>query len=147
MPFSSSDLSVPPDSDPLELLSDHEAKADTDMIDDVDSVSDCVSRVLEIIPDVEPDYLVELVTDSILTYGAGTVEHVLHTMFDDPKFPKVRKTGKGKEDFDINAEQDSPKEKVNCGLNYGDHNRPFMGGPNYAELTIVRYFLFSLFAY
>lgn len=107
-----------------------------------DFVADFVACILDVIPDVERDHVMKLVTDTIETYGAGTVEHVLLTLFDDPKYPKVRKGRKVKEGSDITVKQMGTLEKTNCGFNYGDHDRPFTGGPSYADLTVVRYLHF-----
>jgi TRIAD3 protein (E3 ubiquitin-protein ligase RNF216) len=67
---------------------------------------------------------------------------VLHTLFDDPKYTKVQKRGNRKEGSN-SAEEERTSEQVNHGLNYGDPNRPFIGGPNHAELqvTLVRLFI------
>jgi TRIAD3 protein (E3 ubiquitin-protein ligase RNF216) len=126
--------------DPFEVsqdkftLAEHEKMA----LIHANTVSDYAARVLEIFPDVEPDHATALVTDTIEIYGTGTVERVLHTLFDDPRYPKVQKRGNRNLDDDSNsAEGGSPPEQVNCCLNYGDHNRPFVGGENYPELTRV----------
>ena len=64
-----------------------------------------------------------------------------------PGYPKVPpKRGNKNLDEDLNgAERGSPLEPVNCGINYGDHNRPFVGGQNYAELALVCLFVSPLF--
>jgi hypothetical protein len=129
--------------DPLEvsqdsfILSEHDKMA----LIHTDTVSDCATRVLEIFPDVEPDHATALVTDAIEIYGTGTVERVLHTLCDDPRYPKVQKRGNKDLDDDSNSAEGNPQQQVNCGLNYSDHNRPFVGGQNYTELTLVRLFI------
>ena len=105
---------------------------------EVDPMTYFVPRILDIIPDVERDHVKMLVTDTIETYGLGTVERVLLILFNDPKYPKVRKESKGKEGLDIT----STPERADDGFHYGDHNRPFTGGPNYTMLTLVRQFHF-----
>ena len=80
--------------------------------------------------------------DTIEIYGIGTVERVLHTLLTQD-IPRSRKGAIGT----YSAEEGIPPrpEQVNCGLNYGDHNRPFVGGQNYAELTLVRLLSFRSF--
>lgn len=105
-----------------------------------DPVSACVARVLEIIPDVEPDHLTQLVTGAVSTHGSGVLEHVLHVLFEDSKYPKIDAKGKGKrkyaDDGDNDAQAGSSKRlKVDFG--YGDLSRAFKGGPDYPDLALV----------
>lgn len=106
-----------------------------------DPISDCVASVLEIVPDVEPDHLTSLVTGTISTYGAGVLEHVVHVLLEDPKYPKIDKNGKGKrkpDDENIDTQAGSSKRpKVDYG--YGDMSRISMGGPDYSDLALVRH--------
>jgi TRIAD3 protein (E3 ubiquitin-protein ligase RNF216) len=108
----------------------------------LNTVSDCVARVLEIIPDVKPDHVTKLVTDTIQIYGTGAVERVLLTLFDDPRHPKVQHVKRdNRKEGSNGTDEGSPLGKVNFGVNYDDHNRPRAGGPNYATLTLVRPFV------
>ena len=107
---------------------------------DDDPISTCVARVLEIVPDVEPDHLTELVTREASTHGSGVLEHVLHVLFEDSKYPKIDPKGKGKrkheDDKDMDMQAGSSKRpKVDFG--YGDLSRAFKGGPDYLDLALV----------
>jgi len=108
---------------------------------DSDPVSACVARVLEIIPNVEPDHLTKLVTSATSTHGRSEVlQHVLHILFEDPKYPKSDPKGKGKrkraDDEDIDKQSGGSKRpKVDSG--YGDLSRVFTGGPDYLDLALV----------
>lgn len=107
---------------------------------DSDPVSACVARVLEIVPDVEPDHLTQLVTRAVSTHGSGVLEHVLHVLFEDSKYPKIDAKGKGKrkhaDDEDKDAQAGGSKRpKVDFG--YGDLSRAFKGGPDYLDLALV----------
>jgi hypothetical protein len=107
---------------------------------DFDPVSVCVTRVLGIIPNVEPDHLTQLVTKSISTHGSGVLEHVLHVLFEDSKYPKTDAKGKGKrkraDDEDKNVQAGSSKQpKVD--FSYADLSRAFKGGPDYLALALV----------
>lgn len=135
--------SVMPTSDPLELpwdsllFSNREAQACTDTKNDVNPVLYSSACILEVIPDVDPDHVTALITENIQECGAGVVERVLHTLFDDPRYPKIEKRGIMKKVSDGSTEEGSPPDKVNCGFRYDDRNRLFTGGPNYIDLAIV----------
>jgi hypothetical protein len=119
------------------ILSEHEQIG---LVHD-DAMSDCIMHVLEILPNVKRGHATTLVTDTIKIYGTGTLGGVLHTLLDDPRYLKVQKRG-NPVDSDLNSvEEGSPPEEVNCGLNYGDHNRPFVGGHYYAQLALVHLFI------
>jgi hypothetical protein len=106
-----------------------------------DATSDCVARVLEIIPDVEPEHLTALVIKSIPTHGPQVLQHVLHVLFEDSNYPKINNKGKGKrkradDESDHSQAEGSPKRpKLDYG--YGDMSRMFTKGPGYTELALV----------
>lgn len=104
---------------------------------DVDPISKYVARVLEIIPDVEPDHLLNLVTTCLPTYGDQVVEHVLHSLFEDPTYPKAEKKGKCKRK-QIDDDPDGhgiPSKRTK--IDYGNKDRPYTGGVHYADLALV----------
>jgi len=104
---------------------------------EVDTTTTYVSRILEIIPDVEPDHVLDLITKSAPTYGAQVVEHVLHILFEDPTYPKVDKKGKGKrKQVHGDLEGDgTPTKKAK--IDYGNKERPYKGGVHYADMALV----------
>lgn len=57
-----------------------------------DSIDAIVAQVLEIIPDVSPDHALSLTQKYYAEYGLTTHEMVLHTLFEDPNYPKVIST-------------------------------------------------------
>lgn len=124
--------------DPTEPSFNRSAQAFTEDDSDVDPVAYFVARILDIIPDVERDHVKKLVNDTIETYGSGTVECVLLILFDDLKYPKVRKESKEKEGRDVT----NTRKRADGGFHYGDHNRSFTGDPSYTMLTLVRHFHF-----
>lgn len=109
-----------------------------------DPLSGYVARILEIIPDVEPDHLLALVTKFAPSLQDGVVEHILHALFEDPAYPKVDKKGKGKRkqtDEDLRGEGtavegSTPTKKHK--IDYGDKTRAFRGGVHYTDLALVR---------
>ena len=113
-----------------------------------DPESATVARVLEIIPDVEPDHLVALVRKHAQEHPADTlVEHIVHRLFEGSPYPRVDRKGKGKRkqadeadvgrdgvaDADDNA---TPSKRIR--IDYATISRPFTGGVHYANLALVR---------
>lgn len=108
-----------------------------------DILSGYVARILEIIPDVQPDHLLALVAKFEPSLQGGVVEHVLHVLFEDPTYPKVDRKGKGKrkqteqeaKEGGNEAQGASPPKKTK--IDYGDKQRPFRGGAHYSDLALV----------
>ncbi|KAH9942854.1 hypothetical protein B0H21DRAFT_511019 [Amylocystis lapponica] len=102
----------------------------------VDPLDGYITQVLEIIPDVRTSYVLELVERLLPTHGEGVVENVLHTIFENPLYPREDKKGKGKRKHDETeaAEGDaeararaSPKPRVD----YGNKDRQRPAGLHY----------------
>jgi hypothetical protein len=104
-----------------------------------DIESSCVARVLEVVSDVDPDYVAALVVCALQIRHERTVEHVLHALFDTQATLK-RKT---KDTRSYDNSEESSADKRNSHFDYGDHNRPCTGGPNYNDLTVVLHLLLS----
>jgi TRIAD3 protein (E3 ubiquitin-protein ligase RNF216) len=112
-----------------------------------DPESATVARVLEIIPDVEPDHLLALVRKHAEEHPAGTlVEHILHMLFEDSSYPRVDRKGKRKK-ADVggdgeNGVADGDDGNATCSkktkIDYATKSRPFTGGAHYADLALVR---------
>ncbi|KAF6740982.1 hypothetical protein DFP72DRAFT_1026447, partial [Ephemerocybe angulata] len=67
-----------------------------------------VAAILEIIPDVEPEHLLNLIETNLPTYGpTQIIEYLIAHLFENPGYPKVTK-GKGKE----KAKAESSKRKA-----------------------------------
>ncbi|KAG6856665.1 hypothetical protein H0H87_002042 [Tephrocybe sp. NHM501043] len=103
------------------------------------------ARVLEIIPDVEPEYLLALITQNTTAHPehpvSTIVELILHALFEDPKYPKVDRYGKGKrkaDDMDGNAEGSisDEREKKKQKTDYKDVEREFRGGLGYGDAAL-----------
>jgi len=114
-----------------------------------DPESATVARVLEIIPDVEPDHLLALVRKHAEEHPAGAlVEHILHMLFEDSSYPRVDRKGKSKrKQADVGGDGENgvadgddgnatPSKKIK--IDYATKSRPFTGGVHYAELALVR---------
>ncbi|KAL4266826.1 RING-type domain-containing protein [Pleurotus pulmonarius] len=87
---------------------------------------DQLQQVLEVVPDVQPEYAQELLTES------KTVEATLNALFENPAYPKVDKKGKRKAEEPIGKERGQPKPKID----YSTTERPILGGPYYYDLAL-----------
>ncbi|KAG6837047.1 hypothetical protein H0H93_015618 [Arthromyces matolae] len=103
--------------------------------------STVTARVLEIIPDVEPDYLLAMVAKHFIDHPenntATVTELILHALFENDKYPKVNRLGKGKRkhtEHDEDALQGSSSKKPK--VDYANKDRPFKGGKCYPELAL-----------
>ncbi|KAG1741730.1 hypothetical protein EDD22DRAFT_1007074, partial [Suillus occidentalis] len=97
----------------------------------------CVARVLEIVPDAEPAHvlgLTEHFTHNPANAGQNVLELVLHTLFENPNYPKVDRKGKRKrtEDDEEGVARGQPVPKID----YGATNRDFAGGIDYFEQAL-----------
>ncbi|KAF7425989.1 hypothetical protein PC9H_008351 [Pleurotus ostreatus] len=87
---------------------------------------DQLRQVLEVVPDVQPEYAQELLTES------KTVEATLNALFENPAYPKVDRKGKRKAEDPMGKERGQPKPKID----YSTTERPTLGGPYYYELAL-----------
>ena len=69
-----------------------------------------VAQVLEIIPDVLPAHVVALIELHYSSFKDKVVEPVLHTLFENPDYPKAEAKGKGKRKRE-DDEQQQPAER------------------------------------
>jgi E3 ubiquitin-protein ligase RNF216 len=105
---------------------------------EVDPIDTYVAKVLEIIPDVQVDYLLGLIVQHLPSSQERVVETVLYHLFENPTFPKVERKGKRKRDEDAGAEATASTSKP--GVDYANKEREFRGSPQYLELALVSLF-------
>ena len=106
----------------------------------VDPIDEYFVRVLEIVPDVQPAYALELIGQFMHSQPDNVVQFVLHALFENPSYPKVDKKGKLKQDDpDDPHVRDSPKPKID----YTSQDRVHNCGPNYFECSLVSNFAVS----
>ncbi|KAG1725066.1 uncharacterized protein EDB91DRAFT_1169386 [Suillus paluster] len=103
----------------------------------LDSTDAYVARVLEIVPDVEPAHILGLVEQFIhnpANAGQNVLELVLHSLFENPNYPKVDRKGKRKrtEDDEEGIARGQPVPKID----YGSRDREHKGGVHYFELAL-----------
>ncbi|KAK2467968.1 hypothetical protein APHAL10511_000263 [Amanita phalloides] len=98
-----------------------------------DIVSLYVAQVLEIVPDVAPDYLLALIKQLHPHRKDDLINTAIQMLFEDTQYPKVERRGKRK-----SAEPDArivKKAKLDY-VDYSQRDRPCLGGPNYTELSL-----------
>lgn len=101
----------------------------------VDLFDQYVAQVVEIVPDVDPEHVVELLRRHIDDYKDKAVEPVLHILFENPDYPKVEKgKGKGKRKRE---DDDAGPSKAKVKVDYMDKRRQKHAGPWYNELALV----------
>ena len=103
-----------------------------------DPVDLYIARVLEVVPDVQPEHVRTLLGRHISTHKDGLVELILHMLFEDSDYPKVDKKGKRKRKEGIDADsQDSKRGKARIKIDYGSKDRPSTGGFFYPDIALV----------
>lgn len=99
-----------------------------------DPVSSLLAQVLEVVPDVQPNYVTELISQRSTASSVGILEAVLHVLFDVP-YPKIEKKGKRKSlDNDEEGQRKRPRLDV---IDYAQLKREYKGGVHYSDLSIV----------
>ncbi|GJE95558.1 hypothetical protein PsYK624_117440 [Phanerochaete sordida] len=114
-----------------------------------DPMSSTVAQVLEIIPDVDPAYLHALIHRQLDTHVIETadsavarlssyevaLQRVLHSLFENPGYPKVSRKRKRSSDEGGEDAEPAKVRKVEE-TNYGDKDRPPPVGKYYHELAL-----------
>jgi len=116
-----------------------------------DTMSRHIAQVLEIVPDVDPDYCAGLVA-ARQHLNESTIEHILHILFEDPNYPRAKKTicaDNRKRKMDGSSDdrlskrlKANGKKKVANEDNEGDGlwmnmERSVVGGLDYHSLALV----------
>ena len=120
----------------------------------IDPISQTLSQILEIIPDIEPEHALGLVQEHLPAFGdpndvgdAATwkerttraAEHVIGLVFEAGAYPKVvDKKGKARA-----AEAQERENNKRPKIDYQTIERLFMGGKDYFDLALVPFFLLT----
>lgn len=95
-----------------------------------------VERVIDVVPDVQPAHVLNLVEKFISTNPSQVVEQVLHALFEDSSYPKINRKGKRKiEEITASHTVSPPK------IDYLNGDREYNVGPHYIELSLVSFAL------
>lgn len=95
-----------------------------------------VERVREVVPDVLPAHVFNLLDQHKATFSRNLLDAVIHLLLEDPSYPRDLK-GKGK----TRAAKDNALENpvdVNTGIDYAKFDANRSRGPVYRGLCLVR---------
>ncbi|KAI0640872.1 hypothetical protein C8Q79DRAFT_1014714 [Trametes meyenii] len=95
-----------------------------------------VAQVVEIIPDVSLAHVYSLLEQYYPSHQENVVEHVLHTLFENPNYPKADAKGKGKRKREDTDDGQEAGRAVRPKIDYGDAKRKSEGGPYYVHLAL-----------
>lgn len=104
----------------------------TPTLPQTDPFDQFLAQVLEIIPDVEPTYAMNLIRAQHPTSGSNVVATALHSLFEST-YPK-REKNKGKRKREDSDDGGPSTQKVK--VDYACKDRPFTGGVNYYGLAM-----------
>lgn len=108
--------------------------------EDVDPYSEHLSLVVEVIPDILPQYALEMIKTNYPTHGNKVGEWVVQSLFDNSSYPKAEKVEAGKQKGKRKASEledvaEGPLLRVK--IDYTTVDRPRPTGKNYRELSTV----------
>ena len=93
----------------------------------------CLAQVHEIVPDVLPEYVLQLI--QTFEEKDDLVGEVLHVLFEDPAYPRIDSKGKAKA---VLPERKAPSAHATTGeIDFSRVDRDRNGGPVYVELARV----------
>lgn len=117
-------------------------------LEPVDASTFALAKVLEIVPDVQPDHVTALLhsyldRDGELMPPSLLVERILHELFENPDYPKVEKKGKKRKNTEGPTATGSgqnggerPKKKIK--VDYRTTQRNKVPSVAYRNLALVR---------
>ena len=101
-----------------------------------ESLDHHLTHVLEVVPDVDPQFASELVAKFIAQGSENIVELTLHQLLEDANYPKVSKNkGKRKRTDDDESLAEQPEKTTR--IDYASKERPFKGGAHYKDMALV----------
>ncbi|KAJ3937045.1 MAG: hypothetical protein NXY57DRAFT_982937 [Lentinula lateritia] len=94
-----------------------------------------LSQVLELVPDVQPEYAEELILQHSTTRQGEVLEAVIHALFENSAYPKIDKKGKRKSTEQHHDEGGHKKPRFDE-PDYSRLDREYKGGVHYSDLSI-----------
>lgn len=116
------------------------SEADTRMMQepDMDPHSKHLTLILEVVPDVLPAHITELIKQLYPAHKDRVVERILQDLFDNPSYPKAEKAsvGKGKRKAEeLGDRLGGHPSRVK--IDFASVDRPKPAGKNYRKLALV----------
>jgi hypothetical protein len=99
-------------------------------------ISGYMAQVLEIIPDVAPEYLLALIMQLYPQHQKESIDLAIQILFEDGQYPKVERRGKrmSEADPDIRVLKKARIEYTD----YSQLDRPSLAGSDYVNMSLVR---------
>ncbi|RDB23527.1 hypothetical protein Hypma_009216 [Hypsizygus marmoreus] len=127
---------LPPTQDTPELPA-QQLEPEPEQEQELDLESAYVAQILEIVPDVEPDYLLAQIVKLTPDHQGAVVEHILHNLLEDQTYPKAVRKGKGKRrEVEVSEEVGVASPPKRPKIDYASKSRPRRGGVHYVELAL-----------
>jgi len=138
-------VELPQDQVPAQEADPPPAPAPQERVDPVDQT---LVKILEVIPDIDPEHALGLVQEHLPAFGAldedgdaamwnertnRAAERVIGVIFEAVAYPKANKKEKGK----ARAAEEPERENKRAKIDYASVERVFTGGKNYFELALV----------
>ena len=99
-------------------------------------ISGYMAQVLEIIPDVAPEYLLALIMQLYPQHQKESIDLAIQILFDDGQYPKVERKGKRMSEADLDTRV-LKKARIEY-TDYSQLDRPSLAGFDYVNMSLVR---------
>lgn len=121
----------------------------------VDPPTQALSHILEVVPNVDPEFLYPLIATHLPNFGndpTHTAEYIVGVVFEmGDQVPKVKGNVKGKRKNESvedgagieQADGDDEKKMKKVKVDWASIDRPFRGTGKYLDLALVLYFLIN----
>ncbi|KAJ4488145.1 hypothetical protein J3R30DRAFT_3433416 [Lentinula aciculospora] len=100
-----------------------------------DTQSAMLAQVLELVPDVQPEYAEELIAQHSATRPGEVLEAVINALFQNPTYPKIGRKGKRKSTDERHDEGRNKRHRLDE-PGYSHLDRVYKGGVHYPDLSI-----------
>lgn len=109
----------------------------TQTTNSAESINVYLALVLEVVPDVEPQFARDLIEGLIARDAENIGEQALHRLFEDANYPKVAKSKGKRKRTDDADEPDAKRVEKAVRIDYASTDRPFSGGAHYKTMALV----------
>ncbi|KDQ07483.1 hypothetical protein BOTBODRAFT_38782 [Botryobasidium botryosum FD-172 SS1] len=116
----------------IDLVDDNSLAASSSRAPPADPFDVFLAQILEIVPDVQPDYVRLLLKMHYETYGDQVDQAILHILLESNNYPKIERPNKKRKPVD----EDDLKEKQKAKIDYASSDRDFEVGSTYKQLAI-----------
>ncbi|KAG6331024.1 hypothetical protein ID866_8063 [Astraeus odoratus] len=101
-----------------------------------DPIGAYVARIFEIVPDVHPAHVLALIEHTIHSNPDRVVELAVHSLLENPSYPKVDRKGKRKREEGEEEVTTPAHGPLKPKIDYLSGDREYNGGPHYFDLSL-----------